>query len=1244
MDGGGEMGALMRAFDWRGTPLGPPAQWPQALRTALRLLLNSGHPMYIFWGPQGTCFYNDAYRPSIGSERHPGSLGKTARAVWDEIWPIIGPQIEQVMQGGGATWHEDQLVPTTRNGVLEDIYWTYSYSPIDDATAASGVGGVLVVCTETTGKVLARQQLAHEMQRQRRLFKAAPGFIAVMHGPQHVFEFVNDAYIRIAGTREYLGRSVREVFPELAGQGLFERLDQVFATGERQVARQLPLRLLQGTGGAMAERYLDFIYEAVRDDAGRIIGVFIEGHDVTESTRAQQRLGTQAKRNEFLAQLSEKLLGVADARKAMCTAAEMLGRHLGVDSAGYAEFSNAGDDLVNTTDWISGEVPDPLSFHCGKNFGWLTSEFRAGRSGRYDDGLLELLAAADGSTGHVSTGMRSAILVPLLRSGQLTAVLYVQRREPYTWSDDDEAFIREVAERVWSAVERARAAEALRNSQSYLQLALDASRFGFWTLHVGRDSAERTPRHDAIFGYSEPLPQWGYADFIRHVHEEDRDAVNASFQKAVEEGLSWRLDCRIRRAGDGRIRWIEAQGQPVLDADGKAAIFSGVVADVTDRKAADDAVKEGEERFQAIADSIDHMVWSTLPDGFHDYYNQRWYDYTGVPAGSTDGEAWNGMFHPEDQPRAWEVWRKSLASGEPYYIEYRLRHRSGQYRWVLGRAQPVRDAWGRITRWFGTCTDIQEIVEARNVLARSATEMEQLIDERTVELEHVNEALRVNEARMRSIFETTHLYQGFLSVGGTLIDANAASLKGIAARLEDVVGQPFWNTPWFSATPGAPQVVQQAMVKALKGDHVSQLLAINIVAGLRTFDFSMRPVRNHEGEVVGIVPEALDVTSRLQAEEALRHAQKMEAVGQLTGGIAHDFNNLLQAVTGGLEILGRKYIHSEDGQKVVRLVNRAANRGAHLTQQLLAFSRKQTLDARALDANAAIIAAMELATRSLGPSVTLEKSLTDTVWPVFADPNQLDVALLNLMINARDAMPEGGVITGITGNVSAPAAGVPGDLAAGDYVRVAIADQGMGMSEEVLARVYEPFFTTKGIGKGTGLGLSQVYGFAHQSGGTVRILSTLGKGTTVEIFLPRASSEEADAEPELDGRAWQGRETILVIDDDPDVRELTTTCLDELGYRVHAAAGGREGLEILARHSDIELLLVDYAMPEMTGAEVVRMARQQNPKLEVLFMSGYADLEVMSAHVKGDSVIQKPFRLALLAERVGLILARRSAR
>jgi len=321
LTGGGEMGALLRAHDWSHSSLGPPSQWSQSLRTAVRLMLNTGHPMFVFAGADGACLYNDAYRESIGPELHPGAIGRPAREVWAEIWHIIGPQIEQVMSGGGATWHVNHLVPITRHGRLEDVYWTYSYSPIDDETAPGGIGGVLVVCSETTQQVAAARQLASERDQLAQLFEQAPIFMTMLSGREHRFEMANPSYLQVVGNRPLLGLTVAEALPETVEQGYVALLDQVFATAQPYIATGAKYTLHQ-PGGQTVNRYVDFVYQPIKGADGVVTGIFVLGADVTDRTRADEALresmdrlreladqlgASNRQKDEFLATLAHEL-------------------------------------------------------------------------------------------------------------------------------------------------------------------------------------------------------------------------------------------------------------------------------------------------------------------------------------------------------------------------------------------------------------------------------------------------------------------------------------------------------------------------------------------------------------------------------------------------------------------------------------------------------------------------------------------------------------------------------------------------------------------------------------------------------------------------------------------------------------------------------------------------------------------------------------------------------------------------
>jgi DNA-binding response OmpR family regulator/nitrogen-specific signal transduction histidine kinase len=499
--------------------------------------------------------------------------------------------------------------------------------------------------------------------------------------------------------------------------------------------------------------------------------------------------------------------------------------------------------------------------------------------------------------------------------------------------------------------------------------------------------------------------------------------------------------------------------------------------------------------------------------------------------------------------------------------------------------------------------------------------LEGQVKERTGELSRAITALKGSSERMRVLLQTTYIYQGYMAPDGTLLDANRASLAGINGELGDVVGRPFWETPWFAGTPGMPEMVRDAVSRAAKGEVIEQSIVVTLPTGERAFDMALRPVRNETGKVIGIVPEAVETTQRLQVEEALRQSQKMEAIGQLTGGLAHDFNNLLTAVVGNLD-----YIRMRSSEPNVRRwaenAFNAAQRGTKLTAQLLAFSRTQKLDTVPVDVNALVDGMRDLLNQSLGANIKIKFELEQGLPPATADVNQLELAILNLSINSRDAMPEGGTVT-ITTATADP-----------NYIMVSVADTGIGMPPDVLARAFDPFFTTKPTGKGTGLGLSQVYGIVRQAGGEVAIDSKVDKGTKVSVRLPRAAHGAASA-PNSDVAAARSiaSEKILLVDDDPDVRDIVSGVLSELGYNVVQASNGEEAFSAFGEFTP-DLLIVDFAMPGMNGAEVVMGARKRNNELKILFLSGFADSESLETAIGTAPLLRKPFRPVELAAAV----------
>lgn len=381
------------------------------------------------------------------------------------------------------------------------------------------------------------------------------------------------------------------------------------------------------------------------------------------------------------------------------------------------------------------------------------------------------------------------------------------------------------------------------------------------------------------------------------------------------------------------------------------------------------------------------------------------------------------------------------------------------------------------------------------------------------------------------------------------------------------------------------------------------------------------------------------IDERERVESTLRQMQRLEAVGQLTSGVAHDFNNLLTVVLGNISFLERGLAeHGIDGRLRQRLgyMRAAAERGAKLTDQLLSFSRRQRLEPRSLDLNVAVAGMRDLLQSTMGGSIRIETQLCPELWLALVDPTQLELAILNLAINARDAMEVGGTLDVVTKNIALGQPSRPEDPPAGEYVAICVSDTGQGMSEEVQARAFEPFFTTKEVGKGSGLGLSQVLGFAKQSGGGVRIDSRPGEGTAIHIFLPRSTVLGHTVATTTTGRAGETAAhfaTVLLVDDDNAVREVTREMLHDLGYRVLEAGSGGAALDLIDRTPRLDLLIVDFAMPGMNGAEVARLARMRRANLPVLFITGFADRSAIEG-IEEPQILRKPFVEHELAESV----------
>ena len=676
---------------------------------------------------------------------------------------------------------------------------------------------------------------------------------------------------------------------------------------------------------------------------------------------------------------------------------------------------------------------------------------------------------------------------------------------------------------------------------------------------------------------------------------------------------------------------------PHRDEMGHVLGFYTVVQDITTRKRAEKALTESEERFHSIANSAPVPIWVSRSDGRREFVNAAYVDFLGRPFEEALNFDWRKALHPDDLDRILGEQRAGEDSGRPFTLEARYRRSDGAWRWLRSESQPRWGPGGEHIGFIGVAHDITSSKEAEQKLALVNATLERQIEERTAQL-------AATEALIRTFFEHSSECHAVLveADGGQFRyeEINPATLRLYHKPRDQVIG--YTTEELFGAEKAAE--INRPLTACLTAGAPTRY---ERKQGDRIIEAVATPVPHEEHLPRRIVVSARDVTDRRRLEDQLRQAQKMEAVGQLTGGVAHDFNNLLTLVLGGLDVIGRQIPKLPAPEAATRIERARAmalqgvNRATALTSRLLAFSRQQPLAPRVTDANKLVANTCDLLRRTLGETIALETVLAGGLWRTSVDPNELENALLNLALNARDAMPGGGKLTIETANAfldSSYVAALPEPVDPGQYVMIAVADTGAGMDRLTLERAFDPFFTTKGVGKGTGLGLSQVYGFTRQSKGHVKIYSELGEGATIKIYLPRqlGGEEEAKAENDISAGA-AGVESILVVEDDDALRAYAKEILQELGYRVRDASNGANALELLEKIDNIDLLLTDVVMPGgVNGRQLADAAIKQRPHLKVLFMTGYTRNAIVH-HGRLDAgvhMIGKPFSFEELATKV----------
>ncbi|HEX8640477.1 MAG TPA: PAS domain S-box protein [Allosphingosinicella sp.] len=741
--------------------------------------------------------------------------------------------------------------------------------------------------------------------------------------------------------------------------------------------------------------------------------------------------------------------------------------------------------------------------------------------------------------------------------------------------------------------EQKQAEDELRESEDRLRLATEAAAIGTWDFDPIGGTLRWDQRCKFLFG----LPADGHVDydvFLERIHPEDRERADAAVNRALDPAGPGHFDVEYRTIGleDGVERWIAATGRPIFEG-GRATRFIGTVIDVSERKRAEAALAEKEEALRdesRILQTLNRVGASLAGELDLERVVQTVTD-AGV---ALTGAQFGAFFY------------NVLNEGGESYMLYTI---SG-----VDRSEFDKFPMPRNTDVFAPTFQGEGVVRSDDI---------------------------TRDPRYGHSGPHYGMPEGHLPVTSYLA-------VPVTSRSGGVIGGLFFG----HAEPGRFTARHEELLVGIAGQ------ASVAFDNARLFEAAQREIAERRRAEEALRELNLSLEARIEAamaereraEQALRQAQKMEAVGQLTGGIAHDFNNLLTVISGNLDLAARR-LGSEADPKMVRAIANAsvgADRAATLTQRLLAFSRRQPLAPKSIDPNGLIVGMTELLHRTLGETIVVETRLAAGLARIEVDPHQLESAILNLAVNARDAMPSGGhlVIETSTTRLDAGNSAQGDEIAAGQYVMISVADSGTGMDPATVKRAVEPFFTTKEVGRGTGLGLSMVYGFVRQSGGHLAIDSEPGKGSVVRVYLPKLHADPVEEEQAREAPAPRagGDETILVCEDDDDVRTYTVELLGELGYRVLAAPDGPTTLSVLRKHDHrVDLLFTDVVLPGgMSGAELANEARAARPGLKVLFTTGYArDAIVHDGRLDpGVELVAKPFSFTDLAARIRDVLDR----
>ena len=1286
LSGGGELGELIRNYDWKSTPLGSPDTWPQTLRMALRIMLTSRQPIWIGWGAQLFYFYNDPYKAIVGG-KHPWALGRPTTEVWREIWTDIGPLLDTAMHGGHGTYVEAQLLIMERNGYPEETYYTFSYSPIPNDDGS--VGGIFCANSDDTRRVIGERQLgllrnlaadsAHARTREEVCERAAEAFASNPHDLPFAMLYLADPgstvmkLVAAAGInpgdraapeavavddaslwpfRKALRSQTETLVPDLSGMGIsfpsgpWPRMPSqavllpVSPTGEGGRAGVLvvglnPFRLFN-------QDYRSFLHLI----AGQV-GAAIANAQAYEQERQRAEALAEIDRakttffsnvsHEFRTPLTLMLGPIEDALNDRSESALDPPQRVRLETAHHNSLRLL--KLVNTLlDFSRIEAGRVKASFDATDLSAFTAELASNfNSATEKAGLgLVLKCPALPRPVYVDRDMWEKIILNLLSNAfkfTFEGEIAVETR-----SSADGNLAQVVVRDTGVGIpprELPRLFERFQRVEGQRSRSFEGSGIGLALvqelvhLHGGTILVESAVGAGTTFIVSIPF---GTAHLAQDRIGADRQWVPTAMRAEayVEEALRWLPQTHSTHGDEvtDRANGVtdlnlgeRTLGAHVLIVDDNADMRS-YVRRLLDKRWDVATAADGRAALEAIRRRKPELV------------------LTDVMMPELDGYGLLRELRADPGTRDLPVILLSARAGEDARIE--------------GLDAGADDY---LTKPFA----------ARELIARINANLEMVRVRREATRE-----LRESEARFRNMADNAPVMMWMTDPSGRLTYLNRGWMEFTGQTLEQALGFGAWE----ALHPDSMEPARRAFFAANAAQQTFRLeYLLRRADGVYRWALSAAaPRRSDTGDFLGYIGSVIDITERKDAEQVLRQAnehlevrvaaaiaeradaeaqlrqaQKMEAVGRLTGGVAHDFNNVLQVIAGNLQLLTRDVTGNLRAEHRLETAVAALNRGSKLASQLLAFGRRQPLTPKVINLGRLIRGVDDMLRRAIGEGIEIETVIAGGLWNTFVDSVQVENALLNLAINSRDAMSGHGKLTIEAGNSSLDDSYIVrhAEVTAGQYVMLAVTDTGCGIPAELLERVFEPFFTTKPEGRGTGLGLSMVYGFVKQSGGHIKIYSEPGQGTTVRLYLPRARGQEALETNVESGPTTGGTETVLVVEDDEDVRSTVVDMLSELGYRVLQAREAQSALAIVESGIPIDLIFTDVVMPgALRSPELARKARERMPNTAVLFTSGYTENAIVHGGRldEGLELLSKPYSREALARKIRHVLRNQEQR